>query len=401
MASKGASCQAPRTGRWDSIESVRLGVFSAFVVSMTVAGIAHADPRLVLIRDLPFPETIDARPDGRAWLRGQGSKDALLIGPGDRVESLPEPEHVLDPEGPPPPGELRLGVDGTLESGGARARLPEALLRSLGLKTDRRALAYDKERRQHVLARSRRPLVSGTGYDDRWSIVWFDAEHILSEAMAPDAEYGKPALAASNGVVWVGFRTGVLRWENGAWTMFADAEVYNNKLRVERAERKSLIVATTAFTLGNAVASSAFSVPVSYLGNQRFGPTATTTFVGSAPGTFTAAMFAMVGGGGSGVIHDLVSSIAFVFGTLSLPVVALTTYGTGELAFGGTNDSGAFFGALGGVAAGAAVWTLASALLPNRSIRDGWWWALPLGGSFIGSASATGYLWAGGGFRRD
>lgn len=83
----------------------------------------------------------------------------------------------------------------------------------------------------------------------------------------------------------------------------------------------------------------------------------------------------------------------------SLPVVALTTYGTGELAFHGTNEE-AYLGALGGAASGALLWTLASVVLPERMFLDHGWWLLPLGSGFIGSASSAGYLWAGNGFSR-
>lgn len=86
-----------------------------------------------------------------------------------------------------------------------------------------------------------------------------------------------------------------------------------------------------------------------------------------------------------------------MIGIGSIPVVALTTYGTGELGFRGTNE-GAFLGALGGAASGALVWTLASIVLPERSFIDYGWLFLPLGSGFISSASSAGYLWAGKGF---
>lgn len=88
-----------------------------------------------------------------------------------------------------------------------------------------------------------------------------------------------------------------------------------------------------------------------------------------------------------------------MIGIGSLPVVALTTYGTGELGFRGTND-GAFVGALGGAASGALLWTLASIALPERSFVDYSWLLLPLGSGFISSVSTSGYLWAGSGFSR-
>jgi hypothetical protein len=387
---------------------------------MTVAGIALADPRVVLIHEFVAPRHLDARANGRAWVRGSAaSKEAFVVGPGDRVERLPDPttppwpgssaaqggEAEDEAEGPPkpPPGQMVLAEDGSLQRDGARAPLSEGFLRALGPKIDRRALAYDKETHRYVLLRSRRPLAAGNGYDDHWSIVWFEGERILGESMTPDdVDLGPtPPLAASNGVVWVGVRTGVLRWDNSAWTLFYDEKIYQALRTAEREGKEGFVVGVTAFTLGNAAASSAFSVPISLGGHQRFLPTATTTLVGSVPSVLTSAMFAIVGNArGGNDFTNFFRALAVIVGTLSLPVVALTTYGTGELAFDGTNGGYTYLGALGGAAAGAAVWTLVSAALPEQSFRHGWWWVLPAGAAFIGASSTTGYLWAGDGFRK-
>ncbi len=57
-------------------------------------------------------------------------------------------------------------------------------------------------------------------------------------------------------------------------------------------------------------------------------------------------------------------------------------------------------GSLGGTAAGGIAWMLLTAAVPDKTFNRGWWWLLPVGGAFVGSASTAGYLWAGEGFRR-
>ena len=116
------------------------------------------------------------------------------------------------------------------------------------------------------------------------------------------------------------------------------------------------------------------------------------------PATATAGLLAAAGRGGNSGLGQALSGVAVVLGVLTIPVVALSTYATGELGFRGTND-GAYLGALGGAASGALIWTIAVAAgVEDQTLRKGWWWLLPIGGAFIGTASTTGYLWAGQGF---
>jgi hypothetical protein len=162
-------------------------------------------------------------------------------------------------------------------------------------------------------------------------------------------------------------------------------------------DRESLTTQLVVLGVGRAASSSLFSLPVSFAGHQRFLPTAVTSYVGSFPAIVTAGCFALAVDGGKGDVGLSVSALGYTVGLVTLPVVALATYGTGELAFGGTNEGG-YLGALGGAASGALVWTLATAALPAGTFRRHWWWIVPVGSSLISSASTAGYLWAGQGF---
>lgn len=299
-----------------------------------------------------------------------------------------------------PAGRLVLGGDGTIEQDGAPAPLSAALLHMLGPKDNRRALVYDASRDRYVLLRSRRPRLSG-GYDDVWQLVWFTPERIVDDAVLPDeiALGHRPPLAAAGGVAWIGEGAGVLRWQSGAWTEFGDEALVKKRRDDAASERKSFLTTVAVFGVGNALSSSLFSLPVSLAGKQRFLPTATTSYVASFPSIITASTLAFGANIGGGKFGEPFSFIAYVIGIASIPVVALTTYGTGELGFGGTNE-GAYLGALGGAASGALLWTLASVALPERSFIDYSWLFLPLGSGFISSASSAGYLWAGHGFSR-
>jgi hypothetical protein len=301
---------------------------------------------------------------------------------------------------PAPAGRLALGGDGTIVRDGAPAPLSDALLHALGPKDDRRALVYDAERDRYVLLRARRPRLSG-GYDDVWSLVWFTPERIVDESVLPDEVevHGRPALAASSGVVWIGEPAGALRWRDGGWTEFGDEALVQRRRDAVANERKSFLTTAALFGAGNALSSSLFSLPVSLAGKQRYLPTAATSYVGSFPAILTASSLAFGANIGGGKWGEPFSFIAYVIGIGSIPVVAFTTYATGEIGFRGTNE-GAFLGALGGAASGALLWTLGSIALPERSFIEYSWLLLPLGAGFIGSTSTGGYLWAGKGFSR-
>jgi hypothetical protein len=368
---------------------------------MTLAAEVAAAPHTVLTRDLGEIDAIDANADGRAWARGGSSSSlrAFVLGPGDEVRRIDDATTApWDAAPPAAAGRLVLGGDGTIERDGAPALLPDALLHMLGPKDDRRALVYDPARDRYVLLRARRPRLSG-GYDDVWSLVWFTPERIVDESVLPDEVdmRGHPALAASNGVVWIGEPAGALRWRDGGWTEFGDEALVKKRNDDLASERKSLLTTVAVFGVGNALSSSLFSLPVSLVGKQRFLPTAGTSYVASLPSILTASTLAFGANIGGGKWGEPFSFIAYMIGIGSIPVVALTTYGTGELGFRGTNE-GAFLGALGGAASGALLWTLASVALPERSFIDYSWLFLPLGSGFIGSASSAGYLWAGHGF---
>jgi hypothetical protein len=369
---------------------------------MTLAAEAAASPRAVLTTDLGEIDAIDANADGRAWARGgpSSSPRAFVLGPGDVVRRLEDATPPWESAPAPPAGRLVLGRDGTIEVNGAPAPLPTALLHMLGPKDDRRALVYDATRDRYVLLRARRPRLSG-GYDDVWQLVWFTPERIVDESVLPDEVdmRAHPALAAAGGVVWIGEPAGALRWQDGGWTEFGDAALVKKRRDDLASERRDLVTVVATFAVGNALSSSLFSLPVSLAGQQRYVPTAVTSYVASFPSIVTATSFALGANMFDGDLGKAVSVLAYTVGIASLPVVALTTYGTGELAFNGTKD-GAYLGALGGAAAGALVWTVASVLLPERSFIVGSWWLLPLGSGFISSSSSAGYLWAGRGFVR-
>ena len=393
--------------------TVRQGLFRVLALSSltvaaatTIATAAHAEPRAVLLEDFVVPATIEASPDGRAWLRGAGTSlsfDAVLVGPGDAVVRLPQDTpSPFATTAPPPPGRLTLAADGTLLADGLRAPLSDDLLRRIGLRTDRRALAYDAVRDQYALVRSRRPLASHTGYEDVWSLVWFTKERIIAEAEMPDDRVGqRPPLAVSGGVAWLGTSAGVLRWQDGEWTELGDADLIAQDRANRSRERRDLYGGLALFTLGGAASSAVFALPVSGIGQQRYLPTATTTFVGAFPGMFTAGMLGISTHGDNGVISSFLSFITVTLGVLSIPAVAFGTWATGEAAFRGTKNDGAFFGALGGAASGALVWTLASSLLSDKAFEKGFYWLVPLGGGFISASSTAGYLWAGKGFAHD
>lgn len=376
---------------------------AAAVALMTVAARATAAPRAVLTRDVGVIDSLDASPDGRVWVRGVTSEARTFVfGPGDQV--LP-----LAKDAPPPwqvaphevAGRLALADDGTLVMDGKPAPVPESLLHALGPKTDRRTLAYDEARDRYALLRSRRPRLTG-GYDDAWSLVWFTRERVLDDVLLPEEIPlgGVVPLAVANGVAWVAYGTGVLRWQDGSWTEFGNEHIVKQRRDVAERDRESLITTAVVLGVGNAAYSSLFSLPVSLAGRQRFVPTAVTSYVGSFPALLTAGSFALGANmGGGGKLSDAISVLAYTVGVASLPVVALVTYGTGELGFRGTNEGG-YLGALGGAASGALVWTIVSAALPDNAFRNHLLWLLPIGGSFISSASTAGYLWAGDGFRR-
>ena len=371
------------------------------VAAVTVVTAAHAEPRTVLVKDFVVPETIEASPDGRAWLRSAGeSFHAVLVGPGDAVVRLPDDTaSPFATTAPPPPGRLTLAEDGTLLADGVRAPLADALLRAIGPKTDRRALAYDAVRDQYVLVRSRRPLASHTGYEDVWSLVWFTKERVVVESEIPDERVKpKSPIAASGGVAWIGTSAGVLRWENGAWTEIGDADAIARDRANDRRDRRNLYGGAALVTLGNAASSAVFALPVSSIGQQRYFPTAATTFVGGFPAMFTAGMLTLSTQGGSGVVSSFLSFVTITLGVLSVPVVAFATWATGEAGFRGTQNDGAFFGALGGAASGALVWTVASSFIPAGMFEKGLLGFVPLGGGFISASSTAGYLWAGKGF---
>jgi hypothetical protein len=396
--------------------AVRPGAIAAsLLATMTVAASAHAEPRAVLIHDFRVPGSgakpwFDVRragPDGRAWVQHSGR--AFVLGPGDAVRRLAAPDEEGAQQATDPPREqgprLSLGEDGTIERDGTRAALPDSLLRALGAKAHRRALAYDVVRERYALLRSRRPLLSRTGYEDGWSIVWFTPERIVDESAIPEGAWRMPrssdtnapqfGFAVANGVAWVGVDDAVLRWDDGTWTVFADEASYNDARDRQRRERNDVAQHFAAFTLGNAAVASVLSLPVSLVGRQRFAPTATISFAGSLPALGTAWLMTEAASDSD----KLGSALTGFVGTLTVPVVALTTYGTGELAFGGTNE-GSFLGALGGAAAGALAWYAASLAFPKRTLKERWWWVLPLGGGIIGTASTAGYLWAGEGLSR-
>jgi hypothetical protein len=376
---------------------------AAAMTVATAATAAHADPRTVVVEEFVVPESIDASPDGRAWLRSAGTSltfHAVIVGPGDAVTRLPlDTPSPFAMTAPPPPGRLTLAADGTLLADGVRAPLSDELLRSLGLRTDRRALAYDAARDRYALVRSRRPLATHTGYEDVWSLVWFTTERVVAETEMPNERVSqKPPLAASGGVAWLGTSTGVLRWQDGEWTELGDADLIAQDRANRSRDRRDLYGGFALFTLGGAASSALFALPVSSIGQQRYLPTATTTFVGAFPGMFAAGMFGIATHGDSGVFSSFLSFVTVTLGVLSIPAVAFGTWATGEAAFRGTKNDGAFFGALGGAASGALVWTLASSLIPDKAFEKGWYWLVPLGGGFISASSTTGYLWAGKGF---
>jgi hypothetical protein len=384
---------------------VRLHVLAvsslAAVAAMTFAAAARAEPRTVLVKDFASPEAIEASPDGRAWLRSAGTPfHSFLVGPGDAVVRLPDdtPSPFATTE-PPPAGRMTLADDGTILADGVRAQLPEALLRAIGPKVDRRALAYDAVRDQYALVRSRRPLASHTGYEDVWSLVWFTKARIVVEAEIPeDRVRPKAPLAASGGVAWIGTSAGILRWEGDAWTELGDADAIARDRENDSRDRRNLYGGAALVTLGNAASSAVFALPVSSIGQQRYLPTATTTFVGAFPAMFTAGMLTLSTRGGGGAFGSFLSFVTVTLGVLSIPVVAFATWATGEAGFRGTKNDGAFFGALGGAASGALVWTFASSFLSDRTFEKGLLGFLPLGGGFISASSTAGYLWAGKGF---
>jgi hypothetical protein len=371
------------------------------VSAITFASAARAEPRTVLVKGFVIPERIDASPDGRAWVRSEGeSFHAALVGPGDAVELLPDdsPSPFATTE-PPPPGRLTLADDGTILADAVRAQLPEPLLRALGPKVDRRALAYDASRDQYALVRSRRPLASHTGSEDVWSLVWFTKTRIVVESEIPgDRVRPKSPLAASGGVAWIGTSAGVLRWAGDAWTEIGDADAIARDRENDSRDRRNLYGGAALVTLGNAASSAVFALPVSSVGQQRYLPTAATTFVGGFPAMFTAGMLTVSTHGASGVVSSFLSFITVTLGVLSIPVVSFATWATGEAGFRGTKNDGAFFGALGGAASGALVWTFASSFLSDATVEKGLLWWLPLGGGFISASSTAGYLWAGKGF---
>jgi hypothetical protein len=373
---------------------------AAALATTTLAAEAAAAPHTVLTRDLGEIDALDANGDGRAWARGGSSPQrAFVLGPGDEVQRLDDTTAApWETAKPALAGRLALGGDGTLVRDGAPAPLSDGLLHALGPKVDRRALVYDAGRDRYVLLRARRPRLSG-GYDDVWSLVWFTPERVLDEAVLPDEVDlpSRPALAASSGVVWIGESAGALRWRDGAWTEFGDEALVQRRRDSAASDRKSFLTTAAVFATGNALSSSLFSLPVSLAGRQRYLPTAATSYVASFPAILTASTLAFGANIGGGKFGEPFSFIAYVIGIGSIPVVAFTTYATGEVGFRGTNE-GAFLGALGGAATGALLWTLASVALPERSFIDASWLFLPLGAGFIGSTSSAGYLWAGKGF---
>jgi hypothetical protein len=374
----------------------------AAAAAMTVVTSAHADPATVLVKDFVVPGAIEASPDGRAWVRGAGEDHrAFVVGPGDAVARLPDDDSgsPFATTAPPPPGRLTLGTDGALLADGTRAPLADALLRALGPTSDRRALAYDAVRDQYALVRSRRPLASHTGYEDVWSLVWFTKARIVEEAEIPgDRVRLKPPFAVAGGVAWIGTSTGVLRWQGGAWTEVGDTELIARDLDRNARDRRDLYGNIALVTLGGAASSAVFSLPVTAIGQQRYLPTATTTFVGAFPAMFTAVMLGASTRGGGGAWSGLWQGVTVTLGVLSIPVVAFATWATGEAAFRGTKNDGAIFGALGGAASGALVWTVASSFLSDDAFEKGLYWLLPVGGGFISASSTAGYLWAGKGF---
>jgi hypothetical protein len=374
---------------------------AAALATMTLAAEVAAAPHAVLTRDLGELDALDANGDGRAWARGGASPSqrAFVLGPGDEVRRLDDAAAAPWEVAPPSlAGRLALGGDGTIVRDGEPAPLSDALLHALGPKDDRRALVYDAARDRYVLLRARRPRLSG-GYDDAWSLVWFTPERILDEAVLPDEVdmRRRPALAASDGVVWIGEPAGALRWRDGGWTEFGDEALVQKRRDDVANERKSFLTTAALFGGGNALSSSLFSLPVSLAGKQRYLPTAATSYVASFPAILTASTLAFGANIGGGKWGEPFSFVAYVIGIGSIPVVAFTTYATGEVGFRGTNE-GAFLGALGGAASGALLWTLASVALPERSFIEYSWLLLPLGAGFIGSTSSAGYLWAGHGF---
>jgi hypothetical protein len=379
-----------------------LTIAAALATTALAAEVAAA-PHTVLTRDLGEIDALDANGDGRAWARGSASAKprAFVLGPGDEVSQIDDATAApWETAKPAPAGRLALGGDGTIVRDGAPAPLSDALLHALGPKDDRRALVYDAERDRYVLLRARRPRLSG-GYDDVWSLVWFTPERIVDESVLPDEVevHGRPALAASSGVVWIGEPAGALRWRDGGWTEFGDEALVQRRRDAVANERKSFLTTAALFGAGNALSSSLFSLPVSLAGKQRYLPTAVTSYVGSFPAILTASSLAFGANIGGGKWGEPFSFIAYVIGIGSIPVVAFTTYATGEIGFRGTNE-GAFLGALGGAASGALLWTLGSIALPERSFIEYSWLLLPLGAGFIGSTSTGGYLWAGKGFSR-
>jgi hypothetical protein len=374
----------------------------AAATAMTVALHARADPAALLVHDFVVPGSIEASPDGRAWVRGAGEDHrAFVVGPGDAVTRLPDDDagSPFATTAPPPPGRLTLGADGRLLDDGKRAPLADALLHALGPTSDRRALAYDAVRDQYALVRSRRPLASHTGYEDVWSLVWFDKARIVVESEIPgDRVRLNPPVAAAGGVAWIGTSTGVLRWEGGAWTEIGDAELIARDLDRNARERRDLYGGIALITFGGAASSAVFSLPVSAIGQQRYLPTATTTFVGAFPAMFTAGMLTASTRGGGGAFSALWQGVTVTLGVLSIPVVAFATWATGEAGFRGTYNDGTIFGALGGAASGALVWTVATSFLSDVAFEKAFYWLLPLGGGFISASSTAGYLWAGKGF---
>lgn len=383
-----------------------MGVAASVALALFAVGrSAEAHPRSKLMESFITPDSIEANDDGRAWIRSTAGR-TYVLGPGDQVERQPDKSEPPWTSGEPAAGAgqprgLSLAADGTIERDDGRAPLPEALLRAIGPKSARRAMAYDAARKRYVVLRSRRPLYGQGAWDERPSLVWFDEQRVLGEEIVPEELHGvKTAMAAAGGIVWVTFFAGVLRWDGTSWTAFGDAEVIARARDDARRDRAETIELVTAFTLGNAAASSVFALPISGIGEQRYVPTAVTTFVGSLPSSVTAAFFTVGASAGGSSFGRALSSVGLVLGVLTLPIVALATTATGELSTPSGTKEGGYLGALGGATAGALVWTLASIAIPHETFKRGWWWLLPIGASLISAASTSGYLWAGEGFRR-
>jgi hypothetical protein len=281
---------------------------------------------------------------------------------------------------------------------GVRAPLETSLLHALGPTRDRFALAHDDTRGRYVLLRSRQPIAGST--DKRTWLVWFSPERTLDETLIPEVDLpAKPPLAVSNGVVWIGTSTGLLRWQDGDFVAFGDESTVLGAREDERRDRNDTITTVTAFTLGTAVSSAFFSLPVSAVGRQRYAATSTTTLVAAFPAMLTAGLLGEATHvSGEGNNNGLIAAALLGLGGLSVPVVALGTWATGGAAWHGTSGGPSYAGALAGAASGALVWGLFASLLSKEWFHDhGRVW-IPIGGGFISSASTAGYLWAGGGF---